>query len=582
MKKRGLLGLTLTGALVLLVAVSLTIPVWAASKAEPWAVWDYSKEKPVRGGYYRTAGARDVGLLNPNHWPVNDWLVINFFFEKFLITDGNYRPVPWMVESWSYPDSLTCIMKLKKGITYHDGAKFNAEAVKYQIDWIKDKKNGAWSRAWIEPIKGVEVVDEYTVKWTFKRQWAAFLGIIANVPGYAISPNALKGDVLLTQASKAVKKAAKLKAKAAKGEKEKKAYEKAQALADKLAAQAKGLKKTDVMPVGTGKWILEERSPGNFIKVKRNPNWWFGKSIGHPDMPYYDGRLQTIIPDPSVQLANLRSGKIDSMTLSKSQYQQVAKDENLKAYIGPVNHVRAMRFNHKSGPCKDIRVRKAISHAIDRRALVVGTEFGMGRVASVMYPDDHWAHNPNLKPVKYDPELSKKLLAEAGYPNGLTVKGYMLNNPTVMNWTEAIKNMLDRVNINWEVESLDSVAISDRMKNLEYDFGGGGWTWIYDPDLMATGLYHPDGGFNYGRSNNEKAIELIIAGRKEVDLIKRQKIYWELEKVLYENYEDAWLWWEMWPSAYSKNVAGYNHKMSVRHKEIWSWSHPTWFRDGKP
>ncbi|MBW2091844.1 MAG: ABC transporter substrate-binding protein [Deltaproteobacteria bacterium] len=539
MKKRGFFGLTLTCALVLLVAVTLAMPAWAASKAKPWGVWDYSKEKPVRGGYYRTAGTLDVGLLNPNHWPVNDWLVINFFFEKLLITDGNYRPVPWMVESWDYPDPLTCIMKLKKGITYHDGSTFNAAALKYQIDWIKNKKNGCWSRAWIAPIKGIEVVDEYTVKWTFKKQWAAFLGIIANVPGYMISPEILKQETKTNKIS-------------------------------------------DTKPVGTGKWILEDRSPGNYIKAKRNPNWWYGKSIGHPDMPYYDGRLQTIIPDPSVQLANLRAGKIDVMTLSKSQYQQVKNDENLVAYVSPVNHVRAMRFKTTSGPCKDIRVRKAISHAIDRRALVAGTEFGLGRIASCMYPEDHWAHNPNLKPVKYDPELSKKLLAEAGYPNGLTVKGHMYNTPTAMNWTEAIKNMLAQVGVNWKVDSLDPAAVSDRLKNLEYDFAGGGWTWIYDPDLQATGLYHPDGGFNYGRSHNEKAIELIEKGRKEVDLAKRQKIYWELEKVLYDNYEDAWLWWEMWPTAYSKKIAGYNHKMAVRHKEVWSWSHPTWFRDGKP
>ncbi|MBW2061735.1 MAG: hypothetical protein JRI95_09260, partial [Deltaproteobacteria bacterium] len=236
------IGLGLASVVILVVAVALTLPVSGASKAKPWEVWDYSKEKPVRGGYLHTAGARDVGLLNPNHWPVNDWLVINFFFEKLLITDGNYRPVPWMVVSWDYPDPLTCIMELKKGITYHDGTAFNAASVKYLLDYIKNKKNGCWSRAWIKPIKSVEVVDEYTLKWTFKEQWAAFLGIIANVPGYMISPEILKQDT-------------------------------------------RKVKVSDSTPVGTGQWILEDRSHGNYIKAKRNPNWWFGKSIGHPDMP---------------------------------------------------------------------------------------------------------------------------------------------------------------------------------------------------------------------------------------------------------------------------------------------------------
>ena len=79
--------------------------------------------------------------------------------------------------------------------------------------------------------------------------------------------------------------------------------------------------------------------------------------------------------------------------------------------------------------------------------------------------------------------------------------------------------------------------------------------------MMATGLYHPDGGFNYGRSNNAKAIELIEAGKAEVDIKKRQAIYWELERIMYENYEDAWLWYPVNITAVSKDIAGYNDEM---------------------
>ena len=77
-------------------------------------------------------------------------------------------------------------------------------------------------------------------------------------------------------------------------------------------------------------------------------------------------------------------------------------------------------------------------------------------------------------------------------------------------------------------------------------------------------------------------IALIEKGRSEVEGVKRQKIYWELEKVLYDNCEDVWIFWEMGPSAYSKNIMGYNYEMSVKHKEIWNWSHPLWFKQGKP
>ena len=95
-------------------------------------------------------------------------------------------------------------------------------------------------------------------------------------------------------------------------------------------------------------------------------------------MPYLDGLNVSIIPDPSVRLANLRAGKLDSMAIDPSQYPMVKNDRSLNVYVYPLNWVVGMRFNHKDGPCKDIRVRKAISHALDRKALIDGVALRFG------------------------------------------------------------------------------------------------------------------------------------------------------------------------------------------------------------
>ena len=153
----------------------------------------------------------------------------------------------------------------------------------------------------------------------------------------------------------------------------------------KMAVLTEGAKELDNNPVGTGPYIFEEGNPGNYLKLKRNPNWWFAKFIGM-DMPYYDGIKVNVIPDPSVRLANLRAGKIDSLVLDPSQVVMFKNERNLYVYKGSVNWIVGMRFNHKDGPCKDIRVRKAISHAIDRKALIAGVDFGLGRPASCIYP----------------------------------------------------------------------------------------------------------------------------------------------------------------------------------------------------
>ena len=505
--------------------------------AAPWAAWD-EVDKPVRGGYLRIAVPEYVGKMNPNHWPVLDWLTINYFYEKLLITDGSYKPtVPWLLESITVEDPTTTVTKLRDEVRFQDGTKLDAAAVKFVIDWIRAPKSQAWSVSWLGPLDAVDVVDDLTLRWRFKTPWAGFPGIIANVPGYMLSPTALKNDP----------------------------------------------EACDRHPVGTGPFILEEARPGNFVKMKRNPDWWFAKASGNPDMPYFDGIVATVIPDPAVRLANLRAGRIDMLlTVDKSQYLAVKNDPSLQVFVQPLNSVNALRFNCTKGVCQDLRVRRAISHAIDRRALIAGTQFGLARLASCMYPEDHWAHNPDLKPVPFDPGLAKSLLAEAGHGNGLTVHGFYNNTAPGQTAAGAIKNMLAHVGVTWEVELLAPVAATARLQSADYDLAEGGWTYVFDPDLMATGLYMPEGGFNFGRSRNEDAIKLIEAGRREIDPDKRQGIYWQLEKVLYEDCQDAWLWWEENVVAMRKSLRGWKQEQITKFKESWGWSHPLWFKDGKP
>jgi peptide/nickel transport system substrate-binding protein len=335
-------------------------------------------------------------------------------------------------------------------------------------------------------------------------------------------------------------------------------------------------------PVGTGPYLLEEHNPGSWTRVKRNPGWWFGRSIGHPDMPYFDGILTTVIPDPAVTFANLKAEKIHGMSLSKAQFDIARKDPNLKVFAVPLNTVRGYRFNHSRQPFSDLRVRQAAAYAIDRKALVAGIEFGLGRVATCAYPEDHWAHNPDLKPWPHDPEKARRLLREAGYEKGLAVSGYVFSDPQARARAEAVKGMLAEVGIDWKVDFLDPAAAAERMKKRDYQLAYGDYTYIFDPDLLATSVYDPKGGYNFGRSRNAAAIVLLEAGRLEVDMEKRRKIYHRLEQVLYESCEDIWLFWEMAVTAYRKNVMGYDYEMAVRHKRIWETSHPFWFQGGKP
>jgi peptide/nickel transport system substrate-binding protein len=578
--------------LLYLILLSPSIRAQDTAKEKPgWMEWGvkYCPDKPVRGGYIRIAAPLYIGSMNPNHFPVMDWIAMSNMYEKLINLDGNYKPtIPWLAVSWEYLDDITVLMKLRKGIMFHDNSPFNAQSLKYQMDWIMDKDNAAWTRAWIEPLKSVDVVDEYTVKWHFKRPWGAFLGTMASVPGFAVSAKALERDSAVTKAKKIERELVSARRKAANEKDASKAAEAKKRVSDlqaqlkKYSALAQNAKPLDTNPVGTGPFMLEAASTDNYVNLKRNPNWWFGRSIGMPDMPYFDGIKISVIPDPSVRLANLKAGKIDFIILNANQYKLVKDDPNFDVATFPVNWLVFLTFNNATGPCADIRVRQAISHAIDRKALVMGTQFGLGRISSCIYPDDHWVHNPDLKPVTYDPELSKRLLAQAGYKNGLTIKGFTLNSPEAQAFAKAVMAMLEKVGITWKPEFLGITGMMEPFRKMDFDVIGNLYPWIQEPDHVATLLYDPESPFNNGRSRNTKAIELIKAGRETTDVAKRAKIYHQLEKVLYDNYEDAWLWWPNAVLASSRNVKGFNLDMSVKYGEGYLFSHPQWFKDGHP
>jgi len=505
--------------------------------AQPYAKLD-GNEKPVRGGILRVAAPVYIGFMNPNRWPVNDWISMGLIHQKLLITDGNYRPtVPFVAESVVREGPTSALLTLREGIQFHDGTPLNAESLKEQIAWIRDPANATFTIGWMANLDTVEVVAPLKLRWKFKEPWAAFEGVIANVPGYVLSTTALKKDA--------------------------KRFE-------------------TVEPKGVGPYIIEEASPGNFLKLKRNPHYWVGKAVGRPDMPYYDGVLISVIPDPSVRLANFRAGKLDLLSLEKSQYVTVKNDKAFDVHVGPVNSVAALRMNAVKGPCADVRVRKAIRHAIDVKALIQGTQHGLGRLASGLYPSDHWAHDPQLKPAEFNPTLSKWLLAQAGLEKGVNIRGYVANTTGPIEVAEAVKNMLAQVGINWQVDALSPVAADARRKSLDWDLATGGWSFIFDPDLAMTGLYHPKGSFPEGRSELASRTAMIEAARREGSPVKRQAMYRELEQHTNDQYFDVWLWWEENATAYQKWVRGYDHKASVLHKESYSATHSTWFANGKP
>ncbi|MCW7536958.1 ABC transporter substrate-binding protein [Aquabacterium sp. A7-Y] len=537
---RRTVALLLTGAAYL----ALSTPargrppgVSSALSEQPWARWD-DHDRPRRGGVFRTAAPRYIGMLNPNRWPVLDWNSLGYIHEKLLLTGEDYRPsIAWLAESLVAEDAKTTLITLRAGARFHDGTPMTADSLKQQLAWIQDADSQAWSRPMISALAAVEVVGPLQLRVRFSHPWAAFPGLMSTVPGYVLSSAALRAD------------------------------------ARKFETR---------QPAGTGPFLVDEVSPGNFLKLKRNPHWWFAKAVGRPDMPYFDGIHIAVIPEPGVRLANFRAGQLDGLSLDKSQYLLLKDDKRVAVFVTPSPNTAALRFNSARGPCSDLRVRQAVSHAIDRRALIAGTEYGLGRPASGLFPHEHWARNPKLQPVPFDPRRSRELLARAGFEKGLGLTGFLLNDTVSALRAEAIQRMLQQVGITWKVELLTPVAATARLEQGHWDLGPGGWSFIHDPDPVVTSLYHPSGALSAGRENNPALVRLIESARKELDPERRRRLYHELETLITEGCYDVWLWYEETAVAYHHYVKGYDHIAARKYKEVYLRSHPMWFVDGKP
>lgn len=300
-------------------------------------------------------------------------------------------------------------------------------------------------------------------------------------------------------------------------------------------------------------------------------------------MPYFDARITVVIPDMSVQLANLRAGKIHEMSgLDKSLYKKAQRDPLMSVSARPIYQNQLLRVNFNIEALKDVRVRRAISLAIDRKALIHGIHFGLADPAVSFFPHDHWARNKSLAPWEYNPQKAKALLAEAGYGDGLTLsQGVVVDFMGLPTITEPVRSMLAKVGIEWNTELMTMGAASDKSSNLEYDLLTTS-LGIGEPQTYLWREYHPSGVSNNGRINHEEITRLLEAAGNELDTDKRKQIYLAIDKLLYEDVVDIFLIYEHTIKAMRSSVRGYDNEKMTRWDFLQSHTHPLWFKDGKP
>ena len=414
---------------------------------------------------------------------------------------------PELALGWEFPDPLTMVLKLRPDVRFHDGTAFDANAVKFNLDRARGGERSN-IKADLASVASVEVSGPLQVTIKLKTPDTSLPGVLADRAGMMASPKAVQ-------------------------------------------AAAAGY---DRQPVGTGPWKFSSWTNNDRLVFEKNASYW------KPKRPLLDKLEFVYIADVTTGLRSVVAGENDFVYALAPQQKSVAeRAANVAAASAPTLQVNMLYMNYGKAPLNDARVRKAINLAIDRRQFTAVTTMGQGVPASSLLPPQYWAANPAIA-QRHDPEQARKLLAEAGHPNGITLSLVALTDQIQGQRVEILINTLARAGIKLNVTRLAAGAALTRFFNeRQDDIYLAPWTGRPDPSATLTGLFGTQAFFNAGRvdATGGKLPKAIEETRSVVDLDKRKATIDAAQQLVFDEALYAPLNFEAQVYAHSKKVQGY-------------------------
>lgn len=497
--------------LVSLVAVACTAPAPAtqppASQPSPAAAQPTAAQPkvdtPVSGGTLVMGFSRDFPTLDPPV-PNSDFLnrVLNTVLDPLVWQPEPGKFVPGLAESWEVsPDAKTYTFKLRKDVKFHDGTPFNAQAVKFTFDRVADPKTKALLVFLIGPYDKSEVIDDYTVKVTFKNSYPLFLHNLSATGARPISP----------------------------------------------AAVAKWGNDFGQNVVGTGPFMLTKYTKDEYTFTRYADYNWAPAFLNHKGPAYLDGFVYRVIPEEATRVIALEKGEVQYIDAVPAQdYKRLqANFDTVKIDLPGLPQI--LQMNVTRPLMSDKRVRQAIQFAVDHQKIVDVVFFGLLRPAyGVMSSPTlgYWKGVEDL--YKYNLDKAKALLEEAGWkpgPDGIRVKdGQRLsllyvttNTAATVKTGEVIQGMLQEVGIEMKIDAMTNAASLARYQVGDYDIGRLG-EQNADPGILSAPIHSRNikGGTQGNRSkySNPEVDAKLDAAEQELDLTKRLKMYEELQKTV--------------------------------------------------
>ena len=443
-------------------------------------------------------------FLNYQH---NAESVIRHVFDNLLEATPDGQLVPGLAESYRIVDDKTIEFKLRRGVKFHNGEDFNADAVKFSVERMQDPETKSGVAAGYKSIEKVSVVDPYTVQFNLAQPDAGLLW----------------------------------------------------ALAYQLAAlppryyQEVGIQGFAQKPIGTGPYKFVEWVRGDHVTLEANENYWQGSPKGMPGVKTVIFRP---IQEESTRVAALQSGQVQiarniPSDLAASLETAETGTMTVAATTLPIIHLDAKN----DGPTKDARVRQALNYAIDVETIMKDLRRTPGNRLAAPLSQSTLGYDPSLKPYTYDPAKAKQLLAEAGYANGFETKlDYANLEPKQV--VEALQAYLGAVGVKaelvpYELGTFNQIWVSQPDKVAPLRFGT--WGGKVDPNNLE--LFITCNGL-LSRYCNPRVDELWTQQKTIYDQAQRAKLIGELAKILHEDAAQVYLYPVVEFYGVSKKVKG--------------------------
>ena len=443
-----------------------------------------------------------------------------------LLTYGPQDTIvhPGLAKSWDVSkDGLTYTFHLQQGVKFQDGTDFNADAVVFNFNrWENGNSDkfpyftmfGGYKGDKGYIIKDIKAVDPNTVQFVLSRPLAPFLKDLAMSPFGIASPAAVKK------------------------------------YGDKFREN----------PVGTGPFKFVEWKHNDTITLEKNPNYW------KQGLPKLNKLIYRVIPENTARLNALQNGEIDIMEgLNNSDEASVKSNSNLQVIERPSMNVGYIGLTVTHKPFDNKLVRQALNMAVDKKSIIAAFYGGKAIAAKNPMPPSIEGYNDSVQDYPYDLDKAKKLLAQAGFPNGFTMdlwampvaRPYM---PEAQKVAEVVQESFSKIGVKVNIKTEDWATYLDNAAKGKFDAYMLGWTGDNgDADNFLYNLLDKDsiGANNYSRYSNDKVHEILIKAQSEIDPAKRNELYKQAQVLIHDDAPWIPLVHSTPLMAAGKDVAGY-------------------------